>query len=753
MEVDSDTSVDMAETDSSWSFPVSGLPVPEPLVMCDTSKLDSPLLGYTRSPAILCRGAQTSSPYRTVTKRSAKRQKRRQGFSNFKVSPRVALSPLAASSNVPDAGRQPPASARKSSPAAGFMSPRSRMKARRMSIAASPARCLGAKRARGDPMAELQEHSPFTPSPTKRRRRLSFDIDPERDGYENDAAKRDALDADYVTPLDQVLSPSCISEREQPCVVDEDEAAALKAKAAADKRQVKLWEAVREIVSTEETYWKSLLQVRLAYLEAAQSVVKPKEVQDVFGNTPELQARAYELLLALRKACAHVPDRGEGPGTMTDDEVDTVLKSLANIFLEFLPSAQPEYTAYCAGYTLAHERCNQLEKDNSRFRGMLRKARREHDVPCIYDLLILPVQRLPRYQILLMAVIGYVDESRFSGAKARLEAALECIVAMNVVVDEAIRKSENERQMEELKSSFAPENHVTFERPGRFLVRHAKVKGVVNQYYRCQLPTGPLTWLSAEDTADEQEFFLILFNDAFVIALESKTLPAAFATSGKHTICETLPVDLVFLVEEGDEFRSRSRLSVSAPNGVGIQRQPGKELPALPRQRSKARSSFQFVSPRLGLTIQCKCRSDVVAWRTALQDAVTEHLKKNPTLKLTRTHIVVQKDAELEQWHCVEDVLCRSTDRIPRDRYNAANIADDELLKLQNDPRFQEFYQKRCAATSHPAPSTRIGSRVINKVSKAAISPMRLLSPGGRIGKRGATTRRLFGLDHTGTSQ
>lgn len=730
-----------------WSFPVSGLPLPEPLVMCDTGKLDSPMLGYTRSPAILCRGAKTSSPYRTITKRSAKRQRRRKaGFTNLDHSPRTPLSPLVNNASPLAASS---VHTRKGSPAAGLMSPRSRIQARRMSMhTSSPARVLAGKRGR-DPMCELQEEPAFTPSPTKRRRRLSFEGDAASDGYHNDPCRQRELMDDVMSPAitGAILSPSCVTGEEQVPVLDEEEQAEVEAQKARDKRQVKLWEAVREVVSTEETYWKSLLQMRLAYLEAAQNAVKGKEVEEVFSNITELQTRAYDLLLALRKTCAQVPDRGEGPGLMSNAEIDATLKGMANVFLEFLPSAQADYTTYCSAYTLAHERCTQLEKENSRFRGVLRKARREHDVPCIYDIMILPVQRLPRYQILLMAVIGYVDEQRFPQAKARLEAALDCIMSMNAVVDAAIRKSENEKKMEELKASFAPESSVTFERPGRFIIRQAKVSGVVNEYYRCQLPTGPLLWLDQEDAGEQHEFLLVLFSDILVVAKESRHLPASVATSGKYTICETLPVDLVFLVEEGDEFRSRSRLSVSAPNGLGIKRQPGQSMPA-PAPRSKGNATFQFVSPRLGLTIHCKCRSDGTGWRTALQDAVTEHLAKNPTLMLTRTHIAVQKDRDLEQWHCVEDVLCRSTDRIPRDRFHAANIADEELLKLQADPRFQEFYQKRCASTSEPAPAGRIGSRVIHKVSKAAISPMRFLSPGNRMGKGKVTSsRRLFARD------
>lgn len=552
----------------------------------------------------------------------------------------------------------------------------------------SPARTLAGKRGR-DPMCELQEEPAFTPSPTKRRRRLSFEEDVMSDGYHNDPCDQRERLEDAMSPVitGAILSPSCVSGEEQVAVLDEEEQAELEAKKARDKRQVKLWEAVREVVSTEETYWKSLLQMRLAYLEAAQSAVKGKDVEEVFSNITDLQTRAYDLLLALRKTCAKVPGRGEGPGQMAEAEINSTLKGIANVFLEFLPGAQADYTTYCSAYTLAHERCNQLEKENSRFRGVLRKARREHDVPCIYDILILPVQRLPRYQILLMAVIGYVDEQRFPEAKARLEAALECIMSINAVVDAAIRKSENERKMEALKASFAPESHVTFERPGRFIIRQAKVTGVVNEYYRCQLPTGPLLWLDQEEDGCQQDFLLVLCNDILVVAKESRHLPAAVATSGKYTICETLPVDLVFLVEEGDEFRSRSRLSVSAPNGLGITRQPGQQL-AIPAPRQIGKATFQFVSPRLGLTIHCKCKSDGTAWRTALQDAVTEHLAKNPSLMLPRTHIAVQKDRELEQWHCVEDILCRSTDRIPRERFHAANIADEELLKLQSDPRF-----------------------------------------------------------------
>lgn len=66
-------------------------------------------------------------------------------------------------------------------------------------------------------------------------------------------------------------------------------------------RLQKLREALKEIYTTEQTYWKNLLQMQSVFYFESQSVLSPKQLKIIFGNSASILLHSQSLLLSLRE--------------------------------------------------------------------------------------------------------------------------------------------------------------------------------------------------------------------------------------------------------------------------------------------------------------------------------------------------------------------------------------------------------------------------------------------------------------------
>jgi len=120
----------------------------------------------------------------------------------------------------------------------------------------------------------------------------------------------------------------------------------------------------------------------------------------------------------------------------------------------------------------------------------------EGDTVTIDSLLILPIQRVPRYQLLLRELL---ERTEFRNHRYdELTKALDLIKATATHINETIKRQDQRRRIRELEEKFVGDTE--FVSPSRYLIKE-----------------GECTKLS-EGNRYKQKYYFILFNDLFLYA-------------------------------------------------------------------------------------------------------------------------------------------------------------------------------------------------------------------------------------------
>lgn len=208
-------------------------------------------------------------------------------------------------------------------------------------------------------------------------------------------------------------------------------AATLVASASATPNKEKLStceRVVAEVLSTERLYIKSLQSLQSQYLRPLQTSslqselgVKPIQIQTIFSNLDGIVGFHQILLEEL--------DSSVAKATPTN-QVDAV----AQIFLKFCDFMKM-YTSYINNYEKSLHALTLLG-ENKKWSKFLQETRsKSKDGMDLMSLLIMPIQRLPRYELLLKEL-----RRQSTGTNTHLEAALVKIVEINSHVNDMKRK-------------------------------------------------------------------------------------------------------------------------------------------------------------------------------------------------------------------------------------------------------------------------------------------------------------------------
>lgn len=138
--------------------------------------------------------------------------------------------------------------------------------------------------------------------------------------------------------------------------------------------------------------------------------------------------------------------------------------------LEDMSSFLKTYTRYLRNFENALKRRGELLTSVRRFAEYVEKAR--SDPKCcgldIESLLIEPVQRIPRYRLLLEQLLKYTHEQHEE--YARIKVALQRISEIASANNEALRQHMNNMKMMEILQSFQyPYTFNLFDKPRKFL--------------------------------------------------------------------------------------------------------------------------------------------------------------------------------------------------------------------------------------------------------------------------------------------
>jgi hypothetical protein len=189
---------------------------------------------------------------------------------------------------------------------------------------------------------------------------------------------------------------------------------------------------VHEIIQTEAAYVGALRQLMAEFREPCKSVElsntgrSEQHANVVFANLDSLLPCQENFLAELRGESDKIGQSG----------------AIGRVFVAFAPYFRM-YTAYVSNYTTALLMIVKLKK-RPEFRGILASAL-ERGVPGLEDLLITPVQRLPRYKMLLQELVAQTPESHFD--YTQLEHATELIEHAAMGVNEMVRLAEQQRRV------------------------------------------------------------------------------------------------------------------------------------------------------------------------------------------------------------------------------------------------------------------------------------------------------------------
>jgi hypothetical protein len=197
----------------------------------------------------------------------------------------------------------------------------------------------------------------------------------------------------------------------------------------------------KEFITTEEVYNKGLLNIKVNFLDTLRnlSLLTPVQLSTLFYQIEQLLQTSNMFLDDLRNAL----DKEEG--------------DIGTVFLQYIPFFKP-YKFYAVNHEKASILLRKLKK-----RSDFLEFEKEQMPNCnnldIASLIILPIQRPPRYKLLLQELLK--STSKESPKFKSLEQALEACSNLNRDVNEAINEAERREKVRECsRMIFGKEEHL-----------------------------------------------------------------------------------------------------------------------------------------------------------------------------------------------------------------------------------------------------------------------------------------------------
>lgn len=180
-------------------------------------------------------------------------------------------------------------------------------------------------------------------------------------------------------------------------------------------------EVVQEIFSTEIAYVRSLITVIHGFEKPLRNIIKLDEVQRIFSNV--------ETILNFHKVLLRQFEEAAKEGSQ---------RTLGEVFCTLAPFLNM-YTAYCENFEKSTELVKHLKLNNAHFLAFLKTTHERIKNLDLEDYLLMPIQRIPRYQLLLQELIkntedGHLDLPKLKSALIKIKAVAE---NLNVRVKEA----------------------------------------------------------------------------------------------------------------------------------------------------------------------------------------------------------------------------------------------------------------------------------------------------------------------------
>eukprot|EP01113_Clastostelium_recurvatum_P034504 TRINITY_DN4685_c0_g1_i2.p1 TRINITY_DN4685_c0_g1~~TRINITY_DN4685_c0_g1_i2.p1 ORF type:complete len:458 (+),score=104.33 TRINITY_DN4685_c0_g1_i2:40-1413(+) len=302
---------------------------------------------------------------------------------------------------------------------------------------------------------------------------------------------------------------------------------------------------IREILATEQRYVQSLLALEHVYHEplriacenretalAAAPVLRPEELRSIFSIVAVITKLHQSFVASLEK---EIQQRGE------------TASSVLHVFREYVAQFRM-YSGYCSNYpaalsTLAS--CIQKRKSL----GVWLQERRELPEAMRMDmqsLLIMPVQRLPRYVLLLTDLAKRLPQEE-KNAKVEVERVLGEVKAVTDMVNESQRDAENALKVMQVQEKLTGKKNEIIMTPARRFIGE-----------------GECTHHQTSEIAKRRHYFI--FNDALLLT-SPDTMPV-FGSNKLKFVC-LIPMQHVRFIpqQSPDQVRIQTPVQYTISSG------------------------------------------------------------------------------------------------------------------------------------------------------------------------------------------
>nr|XP_028586548.1 ephexin-1 isoform X1 [Podarcis muralis]XP_028586549.1 ephexin-1 isoform X1 [Podarcis muralis]XP_028586550.1 ephexin-1 isoform X1 [Podarcis muralis] len=295
--------------------------------------------------------------------------------------------------------------------------------------------------------------------------------------------------------------------------------------------EIKLQEAMFELVTSEASYYKSLNLLIYHFMEneRLKKILHPSEAHILFSNVLDVMAVSERFLLDLEKRV----------------EENIVISDVCDIVYQHTINHFSVYVTYVSNQTYQERAYKQLLQDKPAFREVI--SHLELDPKCkglpFSSFLILPFQRITRLKLLVQNILKKVEEK-----SEREITALEAHKELETVVkacNEGVRKMSRTEQMISIQKMLEFKiKSVPIISHSRWLLKQGEL----------QQMNGPKTSRTLRTKKLFREVYLFLFNDLLVLCRQ--------ISSDKYQVFDSAPRGLLRVEELEDQGQSLANVFI-----------------------------------------------------------------------------------------------------------------------------------------------------------------------------------------------
>eukprot|EP01156_Anaeramoeba_ignava_P022240 Anaeramoba_ignava/c20412_g1_i2.p2 GENE.c20412_g1_i2~~c20412_g1_i2.p2 ORF type:complete len:330 (-),score=87.67 c20412_g1_i2:1450-2439(-) len=218
--------------------------------------------------------------------------------------------------------------------------------------------------------------------------------------------------------------------------------------------------AVQEVLSTERTYVERLQLLMEKFVKPLEEqthikhgLISSEQFKSLFSNIDSILFLHIDTLKFFEQRFASNFDSS---------------REIADIFLKFVGFLKV-YSEYCQNYDNSIKVLDDLVKKNQKFVDFIDECHNSPEIQGlnISSLLILPVQRIPRYNLLIQTILKYTPKEHSD--YDNLNKALDTTKEISDWINTNIKKLENRRKMVEIRSAFDSSTSVNKNIPNQII--------------------------------------------------------------------------------------------------------------------------------------------------------------------------------------------------------------------------------------------------------------------------------------------